>query len=158
MNNDGILMTKEGFEQVRAELDHLKGVHRKEVAERIRESKQFGEFLENSEYEEAKAEQAYVEGRILELQHILQNAVVVEGPQEKGDKIGLGSVVKLVNESTGKEVEYRIVGPVEADPTNHRISYQSPVGQALLDHGTGDIVQVATPNGTNRYRVLSVTN
>ncbi len=158
MNNDGILMTKEGFEQVRAELDHLKGVHRKEVAERIRESKQFGEFLENSEYEEAKAEQAYVEGRILELQHILQNAVVVEGPQEQGDKIGLGSVVKLVNESTGKEVEYRIVGPVEADPTNHRISYQSPVGQALLDHGTGDIVQVATPNGTNKYRVLSVTN
>jgi len=158
MNHDGILMTPEGFAQVKAELDHLKGVHRREVAERIRDSKQFGEFIENSEYEEAKAEQAYVEGRILELQHILQHAVVVDGPQETGDKIGLGSLVKLLDERTGKELEYRIVGPVEADPSNHRISYQSPVGQALLDHSTGDLVQVNAPNGSNQYRVLGVTN
>jgi len=156
-NSDGMMMTREGYEQVKAELDHLKGVHRKEVAERIRESKQFGEFLENSEYEEAKAEQAYVEGRILELQHILQNAVVVDGPQ-KGDKIGLGSVVRLLDERTGKEVEYRIVGPVEADPSNHRISYQSPVGQALMERGAGEQVEVQAPNGSNKYRVLSVTN
>jgi len=158
MNSDQIIMTKDGYEQVKNELNHLKGVHRREVAERIRESKQFGEFLENSEYEEAKAEQAYVEGRILELQHILQHAVVVDGPQETGDKIGIGSLVQVRDERTGKETEYRIVGPVEADPANHRISYQSPVGQALLDRSTGDVVKVQAPNGANLYRVLSVTN
>jgi len=155
---DGILMTREGHEDLVKELDHLKGAGRKAVAERIRDSKQFGEFLENSEYEEAKSEQAVVEGRILELQRILQNAKVVDKPSGQGRTVGVGSLVTLRDPKSRKEVQYRIVSPVEADPANSRISYESPVGRAIMDRSVGDKVQVTAPDGTITYVIAKVSN
>lgn len=154
----GIVMTREGYEALIKELEHLKVVGRKNVAERIRDSKQFGEFLENSEYEEAKSEQAVVEGRILELQRILQNAVVVEQPSGRTRKIGVGSLVTLRDPKSRSEVQYRIVSPVEADPANGRISYESPVGKAIMDGSVGDKVQVTAPSGTSNYVIAKVSN
>lgn len=154
----GLLITREGFEQLREELERLKSVQRKEVAERIRESKQFGEFLENSEYEEAKAEQAFVEGRIIELQRILQNAVVVEDPAKNADSVGVGSRVRLKDTNTGREVEYLIVGPVEADPAQNKISYQSPLGEAVYGKRQGDVVEVHAPAGDTKYVIVSLVN
>lgn len=154
----GIVMTREGHEDLVKELEHLKGVGRKAVAERIRDSKQFGEFLENSEYEEAKTEQAVVEGRILELQRILQNAKVVDKPSGQARKVGVGSLVTLRDPKSRKEVQYRIVSPVEADPANSRISYESPVGQAIMGGSVGDKVQVTAPDGTTTYVIAKVSN
>jgi transcription elongation factor GreA len=154
----GIVMTREGYEALTKELERLKVVGRKAVAERIRDSKQFGEFLENSEYEEAKSEQAVVEGRILELQRILQNAVVVDKPSGQARTVGVGSLVTLRDIKSRKEVQYRIVSPVEADPTNGRISYESPVGRAIMGASVGDKVQVMAPNGTTGYVVAKVSN
>jgi transcription elongation factor GreA len=155
---EGIVMTREGYEDLIKELEHLKVVERKAVAERIRDSKQFGEFLENSEYEEAKAEQAVVEGRILELQRILQNAVVVEKPSGPAGAVAVGSLVTLRDTKSRKQVEYRIVSPVEADPANGRISYESPVGRAIMGRSVGDKVQVTAPSGTTSYVVAKVSN
>jgi transcription elongation factor GreA len=154
----GLLITKEGFEKVKDELERLKSVQRKEVAERIRDSKQFGEFLENSEYEEAKAEQAFVEGRIIELQRILQNAVVVEDPSSNADAVGVGSRLRLKDQKTGRVLEYFLVGPVEADPGQKMISYQSPLGQAVYGKKKGDAVEVHAPAGDSKYVIVAVVN
>jgi len=153
-----IVLTKEGLQEVKEELEHLKSVHRKEVADRLRNSKQFGEFLENSEYEEAKTEQAFVEGRILELQRILQHAVVIDESQIPRGRVGIGSRVKLRDLASGEEFEYRIVGPVEADPANGMISNESPVGRALLDRKPGERVKVDTPAGSWEYLVVSLAS
>ncbi|UCH35637.1 MAG: transcription elongation factor GreA [Armatimonadota bacterium] len=155
--HQGLIVTPEGYQKLRDELEHLKTVQRKEVANRIREAPRSGELTDNSEYEEAKSEQAYVEGRILELQRLLQNAVVVARSEGPPNQVRLGSVVKL-KDKAGKRIEYKIVGPVEADPANQRISYQSPVGQALVGHGKGDKVTVATPSGKASYTIMDVKN
>jgi transcription elongation factor GreA len=153
----GLIVTPEGYQKLRDELERLKTVERKEVANRIREAKQFGELIDNAEYEEAKSEQAYVEGRILELQRLLQNAVVVARSEGPANQVRLGSLVTLKDKS-GKKIEYTIVGPVEADPANRRISYQSPVGQALVGRSKGEKVTVATPGGTVSYAIADVKN
>jgi transcription elongation factor GreA len=153
----GLLVTPEGYQKLRDELERLKTVQRKEVANRIREAKQFGELIDNSEYEEAKSEQAYVEGRILELQRLLQNAIVIGPTEGPSDQVRVGSLVKL-KDKAGKKIEYTIVGPVEADPGNHRISYQSPVGQALVGRSKGEKVTVTTPGGTVSYTIVEVKN
>jgi transcription elongation factor GreA len=153
-----MIVTRDGYEQLQQELEHLKSVHRKEVAERIRDSKQFGEFLESSEYEEAKTEQAVVEGRILELERVLQNVVVVDDPSTNGDKVGVGSVVVLRDMKSGREVEYTVVGPIEADPAKHRISYESPLGAGITGHREQDKVEVRTPTGGTTYLVVKVNN
>ena len=157
MGKDDIVLTREGLEKAKAEIEHLKSVHRKEVADRIREAKQFGEYEENSEYEQAKVEQAFIEGRILELQRILQHAVIVDESQLDARVVAVGTTVRLRDFSSGEEIEYKIVGAIEADPAEHRISNQSPVGQALLEHEVGETVTVATPSGSTRYEILSVT-
>ena len=152
-----LVVTHEGYKRMIEELEHLKTVERKRVANRIREAKQFGDPEGNAEYEEAKSEQAHVEGRILELQRLLQNAVVAQESQGPADEVRVGSLVKL-KDKAGKPIEYRIVGPVEADPGNHKISYQSPVGQALVGRSKGDSVTVATPAGTASYTIVAVKN
>jgi transcription elongation factor GreA len=152
-----LAVTPEGYTKLLDELEHLKTVERKQVANRIREAKQFGDLEGNAEFEEAKTEQAHVEGRILELQRLLQNASVVERSEGPADEVRLGSVVKLKDQA-GKKIEYRIVGPVEADPGNHRISYQSPVGQALVGHSKGNKVKVTTPAGAASYTIVDVKN
>lgn len=155
MGNQDIVLTSKGLEKVKAELEELKSVTRKEVADRIREAKQFGEIGENSEYEAAKAEQAQIEGRIETLQYILQNAVVVEKPEEDG-RVSVGSLVRLRDVQTSEEEGYHLVGALEADPEEHRISNQSPLGEALLGHIAGDTVKVRTPGGTRAYVIISV--
>jgi transcription elongation factor GreA len=155
MRNQDVVLTPGGLKKVQAELDELKSVERKRVAARIREAKQFGEIGENSEYEAAKAEQAQIEGRIETLQYLLQNAVIVEKREDDG-KVGVGSVVRVREVESGEELRYEIVGAEEADPSEHRISNQSPLGEALMGRTAGKTVKVKTPGGVIAYVILSV--
>lgn len=152
------LLTPEGYERLRAELDHLRSVRRKEVAQRIRESKEFGDPIENPEYEQAKIEQAALENRILELQRILQYATVIDEPSANADQVGLGSRVKVLAPDTNEDLELAVVGPFEADPAAGVVSSESPMGKALMGHTVGDIVEVAAPTGTIKYQIIEVTN
>jgi len=149
-------LTATGLKKIEEELDNLRTVRRREVAERIRESKQFGEFSENSEYEEAKTEQAFVEGRILELKQTLLNARVVEQDEIPTDEVGVGSIVKLRDLDTNNQWEFTIVGSMEADPSEDRISNESPVGEALMSKKVRDIVEVEVPAGTTRYKIIKI--
>jgi transcription elongation factor GreA len=155
MKHQEIVLTPEGLKKVQAELDELKGTARPRVAERIREAKTYGEIGENSEYEDAKAEQAQVEGRIETLTYLLHNAIIVDKPGKDG-KVGIGSTVRLRDVTSGEEVYYRMVGAEEADPAEHRISNQSPLGEALMGRAPGKTIKVKTPGGTRTYVILSV--
>ena len=149
------VLTAEGLKRLTAELEELKSVERKRVADRIREAKQFGEIGENSELEAAKAEQAQIEGRIETLQYLLHNAEIVDSPHNDG-RVSVGTRVRLRDASTGSETDYHIVGALEADPAEHRISNQSPLGEALIGHKAGETVQVQTPGGPRSYQIVSV--
>jgi len=157
MSSEGhIVLTPSGYNKIEKELEHLRTVHRREVAERIRESKQFGEFTENAEYEDAKIEQAFVEGRIQDLRRILQVAEILNESDIPTDHVGIGSVVTVRDLDLEEEWELQIVGSVESDPEHDRISDESPVGQALLGHRIGDVVSVAVPDGQIRYEIVSI--
>jgi len=156
MARQDIVLTPEGLKKVTAELDELKSVARKRVADRIREAKQFGEIGENSEYEAAKAEQALVEGRIEALQYLLQNAMIVDAPEDDG-RVSVGSMVRLRDTASGAEVVYHIVGALEADPAERRISNQSPIGEALIGHSAGETLTVQTPSGLHTFVIVSVS-
>jgi transcription elongation factor GreA len=155
MAKQEIVLTSEGLKKLTAELDELKSVARRKVADRIRAAKQFGEIGENSEYEDAKAEQAQIEGRIETLQYILQTAVIVEAPERDG-KVAVGSRVRLRDATSKEELEYHIVGALEADPAEYRISNQSPLGEALIGHTAGQTVKVQAPGGLRAYVILAV--
>jgi transcription elongation factor GreA len=149
-------LTREGKARLEQELEHLVNVRRPEVAERIHESKELASTQNNAEYEEAKNEQAFVEGRILTLEHILQNAQVIdEEAAHNASRVQLGSRVK-VSSSEGEKHEYTIVGPAEARPTEGLISNESPVGRALLGKRVGDDVQVQVPKGLLRLTVEGI--
>jgi transcription elongation factor GreA len=149
------VLTAEGLKRLTVELEELKSVERKRVADRIREAKQFGEIGENPELEAAKAEQAQIEGRIEMLQYILHNAVIVEGPHNDG-RVSVGACVRLRDAATGEETDYHIVGALEADPAEHRISNQSPLGEALIGHAAGETLEVQTPGGPRSYAIVSI--
>ena len=151
-----ILLTRAGHARLEAELDRLRTIQRREIAERIRNSKQFGDLTENSEYENAKAEQAMVEGRIQEIKRILQFAQVVDDSNTPVDQVGVGSIVKLKDDSSGEEWEITLVGSIETDPELDRISDHSPIGQALMGRKTGDRVQVRIPDGVVTYTILDI--
>lgn len=153
-----ILITKEGLEKLTEELNYLKEVKRKEVAERLKEAISYGDLSENAEYEEAKNEQAFVEGRILELEEKVKYAKIIDEKAKKGALVQLGSTVVIQNldSKTKAEEEYTIVGSTEADPINHKISNVSPVGKALMDRRTGETVKVAAPAGVIEYRIVKV--
>jgi len=155
MGKQEIILTAEGLRKLQDELEHLRAVVRPEVAERIRQAKAFGDITENSEYDVAKAEQAQIEGRVEALQYILQTAVIATGPDHDGH-VSVGSRVRLRDIGTGDEVEYFIVGALEADPAEFRISNQSPLGESLMGHTAGETVNVTTPRGPRSYTVLSV--
>jgi transcription elongation factor GreA len=156
MGKQGIVLTAEGLRKLQAELDELRSVTRKEVAERIREAKAFGDISENSEYDVAKAQQALTEGRIETLQYILQTATIASGPDHDGN-VSVGARVRLRDLASGEEIEYFIVGALEADPAQFLISNQSPLGEALIGNAAGATVAVQTPSGTRNYTVLSVS-
>lgn len=151
-----IILTAGGLQKIEHELEQLRTVHRKRVADRIRDSKQFGEFSENSEYEDAKIEQAFVEGRIEELKSILMHAHVIEADEVETDRVSIGSIVKVRDLETGDDWEYTIVGPVEANPAEDKISNESPVGESLLGRTTGDLIQVEIPAGIARYEIVGI--
>jgi transcription elongation factor GreA len=148
-----ILLTEEGLEKIKTELKKLKDVDRKEVIARIKTAKEFGDLSENSEYDEAKNEQAFIEGRIQELETMLKHAKIVDGKSSKG-AITLGSTVEV--EIEGDKETFYVVGPTESDPLQGKISSESPVGQALMGKVKGNSVQVQTPDGTTEYKILEV--
>lgn len=146
-------LTAEGKATLEEELNHLKEVRRPEVADRIQQAKMDGDISESGEYEDAKNEQAWVEGRIRTLEYMIQHAQIIEGSQ--GDTIGLGSRVKL-RDADGEEYDWMIVGSAEANPRLSRISNASPVGQALMGHKKGHKVKVNTPGGVEEFTILKV--
>jgi len=152
-----IALTREGQARLEDELHHLETVRRREVGERIKEAKEFGDISENSEYDDAKNEQAWVESRIAEINQILANATVIESPK-KSDKVTLGCRVELRDTDSGEVHIYQIVGSAEADPAHDRISNESPVGQAIMGAKKGSKVEVTTPSGrVIEYSVLKIT-
>ncbi|HXF81255.1 MAG TPA: transcription elongation factor GreA [bacterium] len=152
------ILTPEGLRKLEEELEHLKTVKRKEIAERIKASKEFGDISENAEYEDAKNEQAFIEGRILQLDQILRTARVVDNHNAPADMITVGATVLVKDLASGEEIRYTIVGSAEADPDQDRISNESPVGRALLGRRAGETVDVTVPAGKLRYRVLKISH
>lgn len=152
-----VFLTQEGLEKIENEVDELKSVRRREVAERIKQALAFGDISENSEYDEAKNEQAWVEERIGKLENTLRNAVVISDEDITLDHISVGTKVKLKDLEYNEEVEYSIVGSAETDPYEGRISNESPVGSALIGASEGDIVEIKVPDGTIKYQVLSIS-
>ena len=142
-----------------AELERLTKVGRREIAERIRESKGYAETSEggNTAYEEAKAEQGMIEARILELKQILHSARVITADDVPTDEVGVGSVVTIQDLETNEVWDYKIVGPVEASPEDDMISYESPVGEALMEAKPGDVVEINVPVGLLRYKIVKIS-
>ncbi|HEV3484745.1 MAG TPA: transcription elongation factor GreA [Vicinamibacterales bacterium] len=154
MNNKPAYLSKDGLEQIRHELEELVNVRRAEVAARIHEAKEHGDISENAEYEDAKNEQAFVEGRIQSLSALIKNAVVIDETHST-THVQIGSTVTL--ESTDGKEKFTIVGSAEAAPAQGRISNESPVGRALLGRKKGDTVVVTVPAGDTSYKILSIS-
>jgi len=147
-------LTREGYQKLQEELEYLRTVKRQEVAKRLHEAMEGGELIEDAEYEAAKNEQAFVEGRIQDLEILLANARVIEDTSNK-EVVQVGAKVTIQEEGSDPEM-YTIVGPAEADPRNGRISNESPLGRALMDHRAGDTVRVDAPGGSFTVQVLKV--
>lgn len=151
-----IFLTPDEIKKLEEELEHLKSVKRVEVAERIKVAIGYGDLSENSEYEDAKNEQGFIEGRINTLENILRNARVVHMDDIDTDAVSIGSTVLLKDLEFDEEVEYTIVGSHGSDPDQNRISYESPVGKALLGKKIGDTIEVQVPAGVIQYKILAI--
>ncbi len=151
-----VILTQEGFEKLERELENLKTVRRREVAARIKQAIEFGDISENSEYEDAKNEQAFIEGRILTVEKMLRNAKIVNREGNDKGSVHIGANILLQDMEYGDEFEYTIVGSAEADPMNNRISFESPVGKAILGKKIGEVVKVSVPAGVINYKILEV--
>jgi transcription elongation factor GreA len=145
-----VLLTPEGLDKLKDEIEHLSTVKRREVAERIKEAREFGDISENSEYDDAKNEQAMLEARIASLEEKLRSASVIDASELDSDVVRVGSIVSVKDEGSGKSLKYTIVGSTEANPSENRLSNESPVGKGLLGRKKGDTVKVQLPNGKNR--------
>ncbi len=156
MSRKEVILTEEGLKQLTEELHHLSTVKREEVAERIRQAREFGDISENSEYDDAKNEQALLEGRIALLQEKLRRARVVKHSEVATDKVGIGSTVTLRDKGLGETQVYTLVGSAEADPMNSRLSNESPVGQAIIGKKVGDVVTVPVPVGAIEYEIVKI--
>ena len=149
-------LTKEGFQKLQDELDYLRTAKRQEVANRLHEAMEGGELIENAEYEAAKNEQAFVEGRIQELDLLLATAKIIEdNGKKKGDTVQLGSKA-TIKEGNFEAETFTIVGGAEANPREGKISHESPIGKAILNHKVGETVKVETPGGTYNVKILKV--
>ena len=149
-------LTDEGLKKLEQELYTLKNISRKEVAEKIKQARAFGDLSENSEYDEAKNEQAKIEARIVELEGILANVVIIDESAVDANKIMLGSKVRVLDVKEKEEVEYRLVGSAESNPRKGLISDESPLGSAIIGHKAGDKVTVYTPVGDMQYKILAI--
>ncbi len=144
------LLTPEGLEEVKAKIDHLATVRRREVADRIKEAREFGDISENSEYDDAKNEQAMLEKQIADLEDKLRNARVIDESAVGTDAVTVGVTVHLKDQKTDKSQKFKIVGSAEASPSEQKLSNESPVGKALMGHKRGEIVSVPVPRGPAR--------
>ena len=152
-----IFFTPEGLEKIENEIDYLKTVRRKEVSERIKVALGYGDLSENSEYDEAKNEQAQVEERIAKLEMMVRNAKIIDEKDLNTDVVNIGSSVKVRELDTMEEDEYTIVGSAEADPLEGKISNESPVGSKLIGNRVGDVVEVEVPDGIIKYEICGIT-
>ncbi|MGI6517594.1 MAG: transcription elongation factor GreA [Bacillota bacterium] len=156
MSDKEVILTPEGLHSLERELEYLRTTKRREIASRIKQAIEFGDISDNSEYEDAKNEQAFVEGRIAQLEKMLRNARIIEGPDGDGNAVSVGSTIVLKDLSHGDVEQYMIVGSAEANPSKKRISNESPVGRAVLGKTVGSIVEVIVPLGTIRYEVVQI--
>jgi transcription elongation factor GreA len=156
MKEKEVLLTVEGLKKLEEELERYKSVKRREVAERIKQAIAFGDISENSEYEDAKNEQAWIEGRILTLEKMLRNAKIIDDENISTEQVTLGSTVILKDLEYDEQLEYTIVGSVEADPANSKISNESPVGRAIIGKPKGMIVEVNVPAGLLKYEIVDI--
>ncbi len=148
-------LTREGLEKLKTELEHLCAVRRPDVAEQIHQSRERGGIVDNAEYENAKNELAFTEGRILTLGNLIANAVIIEAGRNQGDAVQLGSQVRVKNQD-GKTFSYTIIGSTEADPAQGKISNVSPIGQGLLGKKKGEITEVNVPSGKIKLEIVSI--
>jgi transcription elongation factor GreA len=152
-----VILTKEGYEKLRKEIEHLSTVKRREVADRIRHAREFGDIAENSEYDDAKNEQAMLEHRIATLEERLRAARVISKKDVAKDVVSVGSHVKLRDVSAKETVEYHIVGSAEANPSENKLSNESPVGKAIIGKKKGETVEVTTPRGKAlKYKIMDI--
>jgi transcription elongation factor GreA len=155
-----VILTPEGFKKLQAEIEELSTVRRREVADRIRVAREFGDIMENAEYDSAKNDQAHLEARIATLEDRLKNARVVTRREitaaQKSGEVSVGTKVKLRDLGSNKTVEYHVVGSAEADPAELKLSNESPVGKAIMGHKKGDVVEAPTPRGAKKFKIMEV--
>ena len=156
MGEEKVLISEEGLKKLKGELQELRGPKRKEISQRIKEARELGDISENSEYEDAKNEQAFIEGRIRELEEKLKNAEVINEDEIDTTEVNVGTTVTLHDEEFNEKVEYEIVGPTESDPDEGKISNKSPIGKGLLGHGVGETVTIEVPAGEVKYKILGI--
>ncbi len=151
-----IILTPEGYRRLKEEIDYLSTKKREEVAERIKESRYFGDISENSEYDDAKNEQAMLEQRIFALEEKLRSAIVIDAKDVKTDTVGVGTKVTLQDMKRGDVLQYSLVGSAEANPAQKKLSNESPVGRAIMGHVPGDVVEVAVPQGVMKLKIIAI--
>jgi transcription elongation factor GreA len=151
-----VILTPEGYKKLQDEIEHLSTQKRREVAERIRIAREFGDIAENAEYDDAKNEQALLEHRIATLEERLRDARVINKKDVAKDVVSVGSKVKLRDVGAKQTVEYHIVGSAEANPAENKLSNESPVGKAIIGHKKGETVEVAAPRGSMKYKILEI--
>jgi len=151
-----VILTPEGYEKLKEEIEYLSSEKRREVADRIRVAREFGDIAENAEYDDAKNEQALLEHRIATLEERLVNARVIGSDEVTSDVVSIGSRVKLKDLDANETVEYHIVGSAEANPAEHKLSNESPVGKAIIGHKKGETVEVAAPRGSLKFKILDI--
>ena len=151
-----VILTPEGFEKLKDEIEYLSNDRRREVAERIRVAREFGDIAENAEYDTAKNEQAHLEARIALLEERLAHSRVVTKKEIKSGEVSIGTKVRLRDVGANKTVEYHIVGSAEADPAENKLSNESPVGKAIMGHKKGDVVEAPTPRGAKKFKIMDV--
>jgi transcription elongation factor GreA len=151
-----VILTPEGYEKLKQEIEYLSTDKRREVADRIRVAREFGDIAENSEYDDAKNDQALLEHRIALLEERLLAARVIEKGEVSSDAVSIGSKVRLKDMEQNETIEYHIVGSAEANPAEHKLSNESPVGKAIIGKKKGEVVEVAAPRGSLKYKILEI--
>ena len=151
-----VILTPEGYEKLKHEIEYLSTEKRREVAERIRVAREFGDITENSEYDDAKNDQALLEHRIATLEERLKAARVIEAGEVSADEVSIGSHVTLKDVDANETIEYHIVGSAEANPAEHKLSNESPVGKAIIGRKKGETVEVAAPRGALKFQIVDI--
>ena len=151
-----IILTPQGYKKLQEEIELLSTVRRREVAERIRVAREFGDIAENAEYDSAKNDQAHLEARIATLEERLKNARVVTRKEIRSGEVSVGTTVRLKDMSSNKQFEYHIVGSAEANPAEMKLSNESPVGKAIMGRKKGEVVEVAAPRGALKFKIMEI--